>query len=198
MFKDKQGQQLTTAVATKKITNRLYNILLELEVYILHLVGYVPSHHVRRLFYRLAGVKIGKGSTIHMLARFYDPRNIVIGKDSIIGEYCVLDGRDKLIIGNHVDIASDVMIYNSKHDIESPEFAPINVSVSIEDYAFIGPRAIILPGVTIAKGAIVAAGAIVTKDVPSFAIVAGIPAQIIGERKNKDPHYTLGRARWFR
>ena len=54
-----------------------------------------------------------------------------------------------------------------------------------------------MPGVKIGKGAIVAAGAVVTKDVNPFEIVAGVPAKLIGERKNKDPHYKLGRARLF-
>jgi len=62
---------------------------------------------------------------------------------------------------------------------------------------FIGPRAIIMPGVKIGRGAVVAGGAVVTKDVPDFAIVGGVPAKVIGERKNKDPHYNLGRARLF-
>jgi Acetyltransferase (isoleucine patch superfamily) len=68
----------------------------------------------------------------------------------------------------------------------------------IEDYVFIGPRAIILPGVKIGKGAVVAAGAVVTKDVAPFSVVGGVPAKIIGERKIKNLSYKLGRARWFR
>ena len=67
----------------------------------------------------------------------------------------------------------------------------------IEDYAFIGPRTIILPGVTIKKGAIVGAGAVVAKDVEKFQIVGGVPAKPIGERKLKDLNYKLGRAAWF-
>jgi maltose O-acetyltransferase len=130
--------------------------------------------------------------------RFYDPRNISVGNDTIIGEGTVLDGREKLMVGNHVDIASEVMIYNSKHDIENEYFLPVSSPVTIEDYVFIGPRSIILPGVKIGKGAIVAAAAVVTKDVPPYAIVAGVPAKIIGERKLKDLHYKLGRAAWFR
>lgn len=198
MIKDKQGKELTIKEIFEKVINRIKNILLEFEVFLLHLVGLVPSHCCRRFFYRLAGIKIGKGSTIHTGARFYDPRNINIGEDSIIGEGIVLDGRDKLMIGNHVDIASEVMIYNSEHDVNDENFIAKNSSVKIEDYVFVGPRAIILPGVTIGKGAIVAAGAVVTKDVPPFAIVGGVPAKIIGERRNKDLHYRLGRARWFR
>jgi maltose O-acetyltransferase len=120
-----------------------------------------------------------------------------VGKDTIIGNRCFLDGRAKLRIGDHVDIASEVMIYNSEHDLSSEEFAATTEEVEIGDYVFIGPRAIIMPGVKIGKGAVVAAGAVVTKDVPEFVIVGGIPAKEIGERKNKDPHYILGRARLF-
>jgi len=143
-------------------------------------------------------MKIGNGSTIHTGARFYNPRNIEIGDDSIVGEGAVLDGRDTLIIGNHVDIASEVMIYNSEHDVQDSAFQAKTAPVEISDYVFIGPRAIILPGIKIGKGAVVGAGAVVTKDVESFTIVGGVPAKVIGERKNKDPNYRLGRAAWFR
>lgn len=198
MFKDKNGKTLTTQETIDKISVRIINILLELEVYLLHFVGSIPSHLFRRGAYRIVGIKIGKGSSVHMHTRFYDPKRISIGQDTIIGEYAVLDGRDKLVIGNHVDIASNVMIYNSEHDISGDTFEATNGPVTIEDYVFIGPRVIILPNVTIGHGAVVAAGAVVTKDVAPFTIVGGVPAKEIGERKNKDPHYHLGRARWFR
>ncbi len=181
-----------------RIIRRVSTVLLEFEVMILHFVGCFPSHHLRRLFYRLSGIKIGKGSTIHTGARFYNPGNIVIGKDSIIGEGAVLDGRDKLLIGDHVDIASDVMIYNAQHNVQAEDFHAVTAPVIIEDYVFIGPRAIILPGVKIGKGGVVGAGAVVTKDVSEFTIVGGVPAKVISERTNKNPHYKLGRAAWFR
>ncbi len=50
---------------------------------------------------------------------------------------------------------------------------------------------------SIGRGAVVAAGAVVTKNVPDFAIVGGVPAKVIGERKNKNLNYRLGRARLF-
>lgn len=181
-----------------KVKNRIKTILLEFAVMKLHFVGFVPLHHFRRFFYRLAGIKIGKGSTIHTGARFYDPANIEIGEDSIIGEGAVLDGRDKLIIGNHVDMASEVMIYNCEHDVQDSNFKAICQPVVIGDYVFIGPRAIILPGVKIGKGAVVGAGTVVTKDVEDFTIVGGIPAKKIKDREIIDLNYKLGRAAWFR
>ncbi len=197
-MKDKMERNLTSGQLVQKIMNRMTAIMVELEIFFLHSVGHVPSHLFRKLFYLLAGIKIGSGSTIHMGARFYHPWNITIEQDTIIGEGAVLDGRDTLYIGSHVDIASEVMIYNAEHDIESADFGARTDKVTIGDYVFIGPRAIILPGVTIGKGAVVAAGAVVTKDVKEFEIVGGVPAKVIGERQNKDLHYRLGRAAWFR
>ncbi len=197
-MKDKAGKTLGLGEIWQKGVNRVWNIILESEVGILHLAGHVPLHWFRKAIYLMGGIKIGANSTIHIGARMYDPRNIVIGKDAIIGERAVLDGRDKLTIGNHVDIASEVMIYNSEHDINDDEFKPTTLPVVVEDYVFIGPRAIILPGVKLGKGAVVAAAAVVTKDVPPFAIVAGVPAKTIGERRNKELNYTLGRPRLFR
>ncbi len=197
MFKDKNGKNLTPNQALSKIFNRFYSYLLDFELMILRWAGHIPSHILRKLFYILSGMKIGKGSVVHMWANFFDPNNIVIGEDTIVGDNAFLDGRDRLTIGNHVDIASGVMIYNSEHDLEGEDFSARIEPVQIEDYVFIGPRAIILPGVKIGKGAVIAAGAVVTKDVSDFEIVGGVPAKVIGERKNKNPNYKLGRARLF-
>lgn len=188
-----------------KIWRRLATILLELQTGLLWwCVGFLPSHYLRRFFYRISGMKIGRGSTIHMMARIYHPKHIEIGEDSIIGERVTLDGRRQLpgsqggvTIGNHVDIASEAMVWTSEHNIHDPNFSAIEQPVTIEDYVFIGPRAIILPGITVAKGAVVAAGAVVTKDVEPGDVVAGIPAKPIAQRNIDNLSYKLGRARWF-
>lgn len=138
------------------------------------------------------------------MARIYDPRFITIGKDTIIGERASLDGRRQMIgskgaitIGDHVDIASEVMIWTAEHDLRSERWLAKEEPVVIEDYVFIGPRAIILPGITIGRGAVVAAGAVVTKSVAPLDIVAGVPAKPIAKRPVEQLDYRLGRARWF-
>ncbi len=204
---DKNGRALTPTEIIDKIIGRCKAIHLELITGLLWwLVGYVPSHSFRRFCYRLAGMKIGSRATIHMGARIYFPKGISIGEGTLIGEKATLDGRKQLKnshggleIGKHVDIASDVMIWTSQHDIHSDTMATVEEKVTIGDYVFIGPRSIILPGVTVGKGAIIAAGSVVTKDVEAMKIVAGVPAKEIGERKTntKELNYRLGRPRLF-
>lgn len=196
-MKDKEGRVLTSSQVGQKVINRLSSYVMDFELMVLRWVSHVPSHLFRKLFYQLSGMRIGKGSVVHMWANFFDPSGISIGEDTIVGDHVFLDGRAPLTIGSHTDIASSVMIYNSEHDLEKEDFAARIEPVQIGDYVFVGPRVIILPGVKVGKGAVIAAGAVVTKDVPDFTIVGGVPAKVIGERKNKDPHYKLGHARLF-
>lgn len=196
-IRDKTGKKLNSKEVLTKVMNRFYNILIDFELLILRCVGFIPFHSVRKFFYRISGVKIGRGSTIHIGANFFYPAGITIGEDTVIGDHVFLDGRAPLKIGNHVAIASQVLIYNAQHNVEDPHFTAVEAPVVIDDYVFIGPRAIILPGIKIGRGAIVAAGAVVTKDVSPFSIVGGVPAKLIRERGLKNPNYILGRVRLF-
>lgn len=196
-FKDKNDRKLSFGTGLNKVIGRFLSFFIDFDLFLLRIIGFIPLHTLRVLAYKIDGVKIGKKSHIHMGIQFFDPSNIEIGEGTIIGQNTFLDGREKLVIGNHVDIASDVLIYNSEHDINSEDFKPVTAPVVIGDYVFIGPRVIILPGVKIGKGAIVGAGAVVTKDIGEFEIAGGVPAKVIGERKNKKPDYVLGRSRLF-
>jgi len=196
-LKDKEGKELNNKEVSIKVKNRICNCFLDFKLMLLRWVGFIPSHTLRKMFYLLSGIKIGKGSTIHMWTNFFQPRNIEIGEDTIVGDHCFLDGRAKIKIGNHTDIASFVLIYNSQHDVYDENFGAIEKPVEIGDYVFIGPRVTILPGIKIGKGAVIAAGAVVTKDVKPGKIVGGVPAREIKDRGLEDYHYYLGRARLF-
>ena len=130
-------------------------------------------------------MNIGQGSTIHWQCRFFAPEGISIGENTLVGNNAFLDGRCGLTIGNRVITASEVAIYTLQHDIDDPQFAHVGAPVIINDYVYIGPRAIILPGVTIGQGAVVAAGAVVTTDVEPYTLVGGIPARFIRERSRQ-------------
>jgi len=196
-MQDKNSHQIPLSQLPQKIFSRLFTILSEFWLLILRFVGFIPLHSVRKFFYLLSGIDMSWSSTIHLCANFFKPSGIKIGSDTIIGDHAFLDGRGKLSIGSHVDIASQVLLYTNQHNIHSPNFGNQFGPITIADYVFIGPRAIILPHVTIGKGAVIAASAVVTKNVPEGEIWAGIPAQKIANRKLKTFSYRLGRPMLF-
>jgi maltose O-acetyltransferase len=161
-------------------------------LYVAFLVGRVPWHAFRLFAYRwLLGVKIGRGSVMHWRTRFYAPQGVRIGEHSIVGNDVFLDGRFSLTIGNNVNIGGETAIFTAEHDPNDPGFAMVGAPVVVEDYVYVGSRSTILPGVRLGAGAVVAAGAVVTRDVPEYTIVGGVPAHKIGERR-RDLRYRLG------
>jgi acetyltransferase-like isoleucine patch superfamily enzyme len=166
-----------------RLVKRLWLTCQGFALLIVTLTGHMPSHHFRRFMYRHAfKVKIGRGSIIHWQTRFFHPAGAFIGEYCNIGNDAFLDGRMGLTIGNRVATGAEVMIYTLQHDIDSATFDAAGGPVIIEDYVYIGPRAIILPNVHIGVGAVIAAGAVVTQDVPPYAVVGGVPARFIRER----------------
>lgn len=173
-----------------KVLRVLKSWLENVLIFILTLVGYVPVHQFRKFVYRLSGITIGYQSSIHWRTRFYRPWLLKIGKNSIIGNDAMLDARNGITIGDNVSLSMGVWIWTMEHNPQDPYYGAIGGPVMINDYAWISCRVVILPGVTIGTGAVVAAGAVVTKDVPPYAIVGGVPAKVIGKR-TEDLRYKL-------
>lgn len=150
---------------------------------------YVVRHAFLRRFCK---IRIGRDSSVAM-GCFVTGSNIRIGANTAINRFTYLDGRGPLAIGDNVNISHYTLIQTLTHDCQSPHFHAFAKPVVILDHAWIGARAIIMPGVTIGEGAVVGAGAVVTKDVPPYTIVAGAPAKAIGTR-NANIQY---RTRYF-
>ena len=147
----------------------------------------IPFACVRKVFARFYLV-LGRESNILMnvtiLNSSLSRRQIQIGDNSVVNAHCLLDGRiGKLIIGNNVDIARETNIFTLEHDPNSDMHDSRGGDVVIEDYVWIASRVTILPGVRIGRGAVVASNAVVTKDVPDYAIVAGVPARVVGDTR---------------
>jgi len=157
----------------------------------LWLVAHAPLQWLRILGLKCAGASLGEDIVLAAGTRLYSPWKLRIGPHTNIGDQVHLDARGNLTIGSNCNISSEVAIWTAEHDIQSPTFAMTRGPVVIHDRAWVCFRSIILPGVTLGEGCVVASGAIVTKDVPPFAVVAGIPAKVVGQR-NSELVYQLG------
>ncbi len=134
---------------------------------------------------------IGAYSTIYIQNRNAQNRNsyLSIGEKTYIGESNNIRAcGGKIIIGNDCLISQNISIIATNHLykkdilIKDNHWCEEKNFVEIGDDVWIGCGAIILPGVKVGQGSIVAAGAVVSKDIPPYAVVAGIPAKIIKYR----------------
>lgn len=154
---------------------------------------YFPSVRLRRLYLKMIGVKLAKNVRIFEGFHIRKPSGIIIENGVSIGPRVLMDGRMGLHVKENAVIAYEAIIWTLNHDYNDPRFSTKGGPVTIEKYAWICSRSIILPGVTIGEGAVIASGAIVTKDVPPYTIVGGIPAKVIGKREQKEYLYGYDR-----
>jgi acetyltransferase-like isoleucine patch superfamily enzyme len=128
--------------------------------------------------------------------RVTSPGDVYIGSDVSIGSGSWLSAVNaRITIGDKVMLAPEVAIICGDHHISTVgrymfdvhEKAPEDDQpVVVRDDVWIGYRAIVLKGVTLGRGCVVGAGSVVTKDVPAYTIVAGVPARVVGARFTAD------------
>ncbi len=149
---------------------------------------YVPkADYARMRFLSRTLKKVGKDVYIADGVVIYFPQNVEIGDHCSINHGCYIHGGGGVIIGNNVRIAPHVCIISMEHEYRKPN-VPIRLQgyrrepIIIEDDVWIGANAVILKGVRIGRGSVIAAGSVVTRDVPPYSVVAGVPAKLIKRR----------------
>jgi len=181
----------------KENWQRLVSLDYNARLYLCNLAGGVPNYAFTHQVYRsIGGWKLGAGSSIHRGLRLFCLGGVKVGRGTIINGECWIDGRCGVEIGSSVSISIGSRLLTLGHETNSSNFSPQGAPIIIEDYAWVGAFATIIPGVRLGKGSVVGAGAVVTKDVPEFTVVAGNPARKIGER-NRQLDYALCHQPWF-
>ncbi|RZL19666.1 MAG: acyltransferase [Pedobacter sp.] len=111
-----------------------------------------------------------------------------VGNNSSIGPYAYIGCSGMIEIGDNVMLSPRVSIYAENHLFDSTQRTIKDQGVKrsfvkIEDDCWIASNSVILAGVTVGRGSVIASGSVVTKDVPPYSVVAGVPAKVIKSRK---------------
>jgi acetyltransferase-like isoleucine patch superfamily enzyme len=181
-----------------------------IELYQRHVTGEDKyAQTMRRVLFKALTRRCGDGLIVGSLVGLKHPETFSIGKSVFVGAGAYLQGRfdGKFVVGDHVWIgpqayfdARDLVledyvgwgpgakVLGSAHTGRPGDVPIVQTDleirpVRVREWADIGTNAVLLPGVTVGKGAIVGAGAVVTKDVPAFAVVAGVPARFLRWRE---------------
>ncbi len=148
--------------------------------------GYKTPDELRELFAELIGQELDEGFSLFPPFNADYGRNIRVGKNVFINSGCCFQDQGGIEIGDNALIGQQVVIATLNHYLQPDKRGNMfPVPVKIGNNVWIGAKATILPGVTIGNGAVIAAGAVVTKDVPENTVVAGIPARIIKNIKDR-------------
>jgi acetyltransferase-like isoleucine patch superfamily enzyme len=171
---------------------RLKYEIFEIFEIILSVCPGTPGKYLRRYFYKLFFKEVGSNFSAGLRVRIQVPGNITVGTN--VGfNYGVWIAANKhkdggIFFGNNVLVGPYTIIHSGNHrfkDASLPIFKQgfeYNI-ITIEDDVWIAAHCTILSGVKLGKGCVVAAGSVVTKDVPAYVVVAGVPAKIISHRE---------------
>jgi putative colanic acid biosynthesis acetyltransferase WcaF len=141
-----------------------------------------PSSKLKIGLLRLFGGKVGRGVIIKPGVNIKSPWRTEIGDYSMIGENAWLDSLTWIKIGRNVCISQGAYLCTGNHDWTDRAFALTEWTIVVEDGAWIGARANVLPGAYIATHSVIAAGSTISKRTEPYTIYAGNPAQPIKRR----------------
>lgn len=147
-----------------------------------------PSSGLKILVLRLFGAKIGKGVILKPSINVKSPWLLEIGDNTWIGEHVWLDTFFPIKIGSNVCISQGAYLCTGNHDWTDPAFGLKEWQIVVEDGAWIGARATVLPGAMIASHAVIAGGAVIARSTEPYTVYAGNPAVEVRKRVIKDPH----------
>ena len=158
---------------------------------------HVPYNPLRIWWLRRLGADLGDHVHIFSACEVHNPLGLSIAGGCHIGRHGELDARGGLSIGRNAVIAGHCLLISADHDPQDPGFVGRTAPIRLGDRVWLGVRVTVLKGVTVGEGAVIAAGSVVTKDVAPWSIVAGVPAEVVGQRSPEQTYVIDYGPKWL-
>ena len=162
------------------------NIFLRFFWYFINVIffksSFFPLNFLKIFLLQLFGCSLGKGVVIKPNVNIKYPWKLSLGNYVWIGERVWIDNLDNVMIGNHVCISQGAMLICGSHNYKQKSFDLLTKEITINDGVWIGAKSIILPGVVAESHAILSAGSVISKNLESFTVYKGNPAEKVGSR----------------
>lgn len=140
-------------------------------------------YSIKRSVLNLFGAKIANGVVFKQRVSIKYPWFLEIGADSWIGENVWIDNLTHVSIGKNCCLSQGAMLLTGNHDYKRSTFDLIVKEIKIEDGAWIGAKAIVCPGVNVASHAVLSVSSVANKDLSSYSIYQGNPAEYKTKRE---------------
>ena len=142
-----------------------------------------PANEWRLFWLRAFGAKIYGKPFVHQRARIEIPWKLTLRDRSCLGDRANAYSLGEIEIGARATIAQEVYLSTGSHDFSTTRIPLVTAKISIEEDAFVGARAFVMPGVTIGARSVIGACSVVTKDVPADSYAAGNPCRVLRTRE---------------
>lgn len=167
--------------------NRLLRLLWEFSWFVFCQWTPKPLNQWRLFWLRVFDAKIHGTPFVHQRARIAIPWNLTMHDRACLGDRANAYTLGEIEIGPRATVAQEVYLSTGTHDFSRPEIPLVTAKITIEEDAFLGARAFVMPGVTIGARSVIGACSVVTKDVPPDVMAAGNPCRVLSPRTPSFP-----------
>ena len=144
-----------------------------------------PANAWRLLWLRGFGASVHGAPFVHGRASIIRPWNLTLHERSCLGDGAVAYCLDRVVLHTGATLAPEAYLCTGSHEFNHPHTPLKTAAIVVGADAFVGLRAIVLPGVTLGAGCIVGAGAVVSRDTDDDGVYGGNPARRIGTRRGR-------------
>lgn len=164
------------------VKNKLKRLLWNLTWFLLCRFSPVPFHSWRCFILKLFGAKLGRSNFIYPNIKIWAPWLLETDDVATIGPRVEIYNPGGVFIGDHVILSQDAYICGATHDYNTKDFTYISKKITINQYAWICAKAVVLPGVVCHEGSVLGAGSIASKHLEPWSVYSGNPAIKVKER----------------